>query len=419
MGQRINITKRDLEKLALPDGDVVQWDRKLEGFGVRRSPNGRVTFVVQYRIGRQSRRITIGTYGKWTPATAREAAEELLRQAAAARKGLAQDPADRAREIREAITFQQLADEYMERARAGHLVLPGRTRGKSKKLSTVAIDGYRIKHLTAHFRQQPVRTITRVDCERCLDRLIEGKHGASRTFGLLGGIFSFAVRQGYITSNPAHGVTTPADGKREFRLEVDGYRALGKALEAAEAQGESWQAVAAIRLLALTGTRKSEVLRLKLSEIDLAGRCLRLGDTKTGASLRVLGEPALRLVRELVNRGGRPHSEYLFPGRDPRKPFNGLGGTFGGAWERIVGGTYTPHGLRHAFASACEDVELSELTVATLLGHRSARTGSTTRGYIKKADAVLVAAVDKVTRHIWEAMTGERFGAEIHSLRSA
>ena len=278
-------------------------------------------------------------------------AQELLRNAAAARKGLALDPAERKLQERNAITFKDLCDEYMEKAKAG-LIL--RRQGKPKKASTVAIDRYRIKHLTAHFGLAAVKNITRGDCQRCLEKLIAGKHGAARTYGLLGALLTYAAQQGYIGSNPAHGVQRPADGRRKFRLDADGYHALGKALKAAEARTEPWQATAAIWLLALTGCRKGEILKLRLSEIDNAGRCLRLGDTKTGESTRALGEAALRVLRAAANRPGRPKSEFLLPGRDPRKPFNGLGG----AWARIVGTDYTPHSLRHAFASACDDLGL-------------------------------------------------------------
>jgi len=79
-------------------------------------------------------------------------------------------------------------------------------------------------------------------------------------------------------------------------------------------------------------------------------------------------------------------------------------------------GDYTPHSLRHAFASACDDLGLSELTIATLLGHASAKDGSVTRGYISKPDAVLLAAADKVNRYIWEAMCGEALSAEVIEL---
>lgn len=405
------ITKRWLDALATPERDTVYWDEQLRGFGVRVTPSGARSFIVQYRNAQgRSRRLTVGPYGRYTPSQAREVAQELLRNAAAARKGLATDPAERQLQERSAITFTDLCDGYMEKCKSG-LIL-GR-QGRPKKPSTVAIDQYRIQHLTAHFGHAAVKNITRGDCQRCLEKLIAGKHGAGRTYGLLGAILSYAVQQSYISTNPARGVQKPADGKREFRLDVDGYRALGKALEAAEARAEPWQAVMAIRLLALTGCRKGEILKLRLSEIDVSGRCLRLGDTKTGESTRALGEAALRVLKAAADRPGRPKSEWLLPGRDPRKPFNGLGG----AWARIVGNNYTPHSLRHAFASACDEIGLSELTVATLLGHTSARTGSTTRGYISKPDAVLLAAADKVTRHIWQTMTGGRLGAEIVELR--
>lgn len=407
------ITKRWLDALALPERDKVYWDYELRGFGVRVTRSGARSFIVQYRNAQgRSRRLTVGSYGRYTPGQAREEAQELLRNAAASRKGLATDPAERKQQERSAITFTDLTTEYMEKARSG-LIL-GR-QGRPKKASTVAIDQYRLQHLTAHFGHTAVKNITRGDCQRCLEKLITGQHGAGRTYGLLGAILSYAIRQNYIPTNPARGVQTPADGKREFRLDADGYRALGRALEAAEARAGPWQATTAIWLLALTGCRKSEILKLRLSEIDLAGRCLRLGETKTGESTRALGEAALRILKAAASRPGRPKSEFLLPGRDPRKPFNGLGG----AWARTVGDDYTPHSLRHAFASACDEVGLSELSISTLLGHASARSGSTTRGYISKPDAVLLAAADKATRHIWEAMTGERLGAEVVELRPA
>ena len=409
------LTKRHLDSLRKkpPQRDTVEWDDELKCFGVRATPAGNISFIVQYRNAQgRSRRLTIGAFGPYTPSKAREEAQELLRTAAAARKGLTTDPAERQREERNAITFKQLAEEYMEKARAG-LIL-GR-KGNPKKPGTVALDKYRMPHLVAHFGSRVVRHIDRADCVRCLEKLIAGKHGAARTYGLLGGVLSYAVAQGYIEANPAHGVKKPADRRREFRLDAEGYRVLGKSLEAAEERVEVWQAVTAIWLLALTGCRKSEVLKLRTTEVDFQGRCLRLGDTKTGGSTRPLGEAALRILKAALARPGRALSPYVLPGRDPRKPFNGLGG----AWARIVGGDYTAHCLRHAFASACDELELSELTIAMLLGHASAKGGSMTRGYISKPDAVLLAAADKVTRHIWQSMTGEALGAEVVELRPA
>jgi integrase len=112
-----------------------------------------------------------------------------------------------------------------------------------------------------------------------------------------------------------------------------------------------------------------------------------------------------------MRRGGRPESPWLFPGRNPKKPFNGLGDTRNGCWGRIVGTAYSPHMLRHAFGSVCHTVGLSDLTRDYLMGHATARTGSTGRGYVSPLDEVLLAAADKVGGYIWGAMTGEPVGA--------
>jgi integrase len=413
----VNITKRWLEALKPPAKDTVWWDTELRGFGVRATSTGSVSFLVQYRNAQgRSRRMTIGPWGAYAPAAARQEAEEILREAHAARRGKATDPAERKFAERNAISFKALADEYMDKARAG-LIL-GR-KGRPKKPGTVAIDRYRVAHLVGYFGAKPVKDIDRAECQRCIEKLIAGRHGAARTYGLLGGILSYAIQQGYVASNPAHGIRKPADGQRDFRLDATGYRALGLALEAAEARAEPWQAVGSIRLLALTGCRKGEIRKLQLTEVDLQGRCLRLGDTKTGQSIRPLGEPVLRVLRSILNRPNRPTSKFVFPGRDPRKPFNGFGGATEGAWHRIVGGEYSAHGLRHAFASACDELGLSELTIATLLGHASAKSGSTTRGYIKKPDAVLLAAADSVSEYISNAMAGQSHGQVIELTTAA
>ena len=74
------------------------------------------------------------------------------------------------------------------------------------------------------------------------------------------------------------------------------------------------------------------------------------------------------------------------------------------AWRRIVGAGYSPHGLRHAYATSAHELGLGELTIKALLGH--ARLGVTS-GYIATVDSFLFAAAEKVARHVAGAMTGE------------
>ena len=225
-----------------------------------------------------------------------------------------------------------------------------------------------------------------------------GPTAAVRSVGLLGGMLTYAKEAGYIESSPARGVRKPADKRRSFRLAPEGYRSLGQALETAEGKGEHWQAISAIRLIALTGCRRSEILNLKWSEVDFKGSCLRLGDTKTGASLRPLTEPAHTILAHLKRDG-----DYVFPAvsRADRSYVS----VFPKAWQRIVGTDYSPHGLRHAYASAAHELGLGELTIKALLGH--ARIGVTS-GYIATVDSLVLSSAENVAGYVEAAMNGER-----------
>ena len=189
-------------------------------------------------------------------------------------------------------------------------------------------------------------------------------------------MLTYAKEMGYIERNAAHGVRKPADTRRSFRLAPEDYRTLQEVLEAAERRGEHWQAIAAIKLLALTGCRRSEIVNLKWSEVDFRGSCLRLGDTKTGASIRPL--PAT--VRAIL-AGFKRDDDYVFPGVS--RADKSYTSVFPKAWRRIVGGGYSPHGLRHAYASVAHELGFGELTIKALLGH--ARLGVTS-GYIMPVD---------------------------------
>jgi integrase len=232
---------------------------------------------------------------------------------------------------------------------------------------------------------------------RGLARVTGGATAAGRAVGLLGGMLTYAREMGYVEHNPAHGVRKPADKRRSFRLALEEYRALGQAIEAAERRGEHWQACMALRLLALTGCRRSEILNLKWSEVDFENACLRLGETKTGASMRPLPKPAQAILAHI-----EPHAEHVFPGVS--RSDKSYASVFPKAWRRIVSAAYTPHSLRHAYASAAHELGLGELIIKALLGH--ARAGVTS-GYIATVDSFVLAAAEKVSRYIERAMNGE------------
>jgi integrase len=407
------------EVRALQEGQTV-WDLGVPGFGARRQKSDAVTYVLLYRTkeGRQ-RWYTIGRHGApWTPDTARAKARKLLAEIADGG-----DPVATKVAARTALTVSDLCDQYLEDATAGRLLLP---RGAAKKASTLYTDRRRIeRHIKPLLGRHSVPSITRDDIEAFLHQVAEGataglhktergssktrggKGTASRTVGLLGGIFTYAVRRKLRKDNPTQGVVRFADGKRERRLSDAEYAQFGAGLISAAVApapirpgvrpgGSVWpDAIAAARFLLLTGWRRGEALGLTRDEVDLPRRTATLADSKTGVSMRPLSQAACEVLKAQGPGGG--DTLVFKPSRG-----EGLMGGFPWLFQRIVKAAglpadVTPHVLRHSFASLASDLGYSEATIAALIGHQGR---SVTSRYVHAADAVLLAAADRICGNI-------------------
>lgn len=423
MVERRRIGLREVRALG-PDQEI--WDAAVPGFGARRQKGDAVAYVLVYRTAEgRTRRYTIGRHGApWTPDMARDEAIRILGKAVAGA-----DPAAEKQAKRKAETVAQLCDAYWADAEAGRLMTRRRT---AKKASTLVSDRGRLeKHIKPLLGRMKVAAVTREDVEQFMHDVAEGKTAArartskkrglsnvrggmgtaSRTVGLLGAVFTYAVKYRMRTDNPVHGVMRPADGRRERRLSDPEYALLGAALTEATANNIWPAAVAAVKFLTLTGWRSGEALALKWSEVDLPRRTARLSDTKTGGSLRPLSHAACDVLRDLPLAG-----DLVFPSTRGNGPMGG----FRKLWDRIakLGALpvdLTPHVLRHSFASLAGDLGYSEPTIAALVGHKGQ---TVTSRYVHAADAVLLAAADTVGRRTAELM-GERRYAAVIALRAA
>ena len=301
---------------ALQPGQTI-WDSSVTGFGARRQRSEAVAYILQYRTREgRSRLYTIGRHGApWTPDNAREEARRLLGQVAAG-----DDPATAKQSARHAQSVSELCDLYLADVEAGRLLT---RRQRPKKNSTVSTDRGRItRHIKPLLGRLAVSGVTRTDVEAFMHDVAEGKTAcrektrarglanvrggkgtASRTVGLLGAIFTYAVRRGMRPDNPVHGVTRFADGRRDRRVSETEYELLGATLRDAESDLAWPPLIGAVRFLALTGWRRGEVLGLSWREIDLERRTARLTDTKTGASTRPLSRRACAVLRSMSRNG--------------------------------------------------------------------------------------------------------------------
>ena len=412
------ISKRLIDAEQPRSAEFFLWDSKLAGFGVRIYPTGRKVFVAQVRVGRSLRRVKIGPYGPFTPEQARERAGEIIRAAADGR-----DPQREKTERADAITVEELCARYLEAARDGRVMTRFRL---PKRASTVAIDEGRVaRHIVPLIGTVSAKELKRSDVQRMADAIASGATSgvfkgklrgravvtggagtAARVVELLGGIFSWGQKRDLVPGpSPTRGVETMRGEPKERVLSPAEVRALGRAIRAHEAQAP--MAAAAIKLIAMTGMRRSEACRLRWREVDEDGHCLRLESTKTGRSTRPIGKPALAVLRALPQEKG---AQWVFPRADGeapaemKKPMKAIFAAAGPAVGAQI--------LRRTFASVAGDSGFGESTIAELLGH--SRRGTSERYYVRRSDPVLIAAADKVAAQIAALLNDKQAGTREH-----
>ena len=406
----LKITKRVVDSLK-PGG--LTWDTEVRGFGVRCQRRGKV-YVLKYRCHGRQRWYSIGQHGApWTPETARREAQRLLGIVAAG-----DDPAEARDAAKADLTVSEMCDLY---------VAEGCT---LKKPSTIANDRGRIeRHIKPLIGKKFCRHVTKADVERMRDRIAAGKTAAdiktgmygraivtggqgtaNKAFSLLGAIFTFAIDRGLRTDNPAHGVKAFPSKRYERFLTSAELARLGDVLSEAEREGVNSSAVNAIRLLIMTGCRKSEILSLRWQDVDFERSCFRLPDSKTGAKTVPVGAPVLKLIEGLPKA---QDNEFVLPGANDGTHLVGLPKVWRQLRERAGLGDVRLHDLRHSFASVGAAGGDSLYMIGKLLGHR--QSGTTAR-YAHLADDPLKAAADRISQVIDTAMKGNIEGAELVEL---
>ena len=378
----VDLTPRLARETGPGPKDTILFDRTLPGFGLRIHPSGRKVWILQARVEGRSRRIVIARHGEMSLAQARRQARDLLTRI---RKG--GNPAEDIRREKETPTFREFADEYLRRSEP-HWKPSGR--------ETVRI--YMKARILPAFGTMLLDRIGPEDVAAWFDAASKDKPGAAnRALEILRAMMFRAEEWGLRErdSNPCIGIRkNPRRHVARF-LDMDELARFGQALDAHEAR--SPEAVAAIRLLALTGCRRSEVLNLRWRNVG--EDALNLEDSKTGPRAVPLGVTARAHIDTLPRT--RDRNAFLFPSFTNGRGFYPLQK----CWRAICAdanlGSLRLHDLRHTAASHAVMSGETLPLVGKMLGHRR---HSTTAGYAHLADIHLVETAEKVGSIIDKAM---------------
>ena len=255
-------TARWVQAVKPSDRRVEYFDGMLTGLVLRVEPGGRKTWRVAFRANRRWRRMNIGLVPYMDLATARRRAREILGSVAGGH-----DPADERKVDREAGTFTELANEYIEK--------------HAKKRKRSWQEDYRILYGSPHKKRtgkrphaslvkrwghRKVKDMRRREIHVVLDEIAErAPIMANRTLALVRRVFNFGIEHDWVEVNPCHMIRRLAPERQRDRvLTEDEIRAVWKALDEEHAIMAT-----CLRLRLLTAQRGGEVLGATWDEMDL------------------------------------------------------------------------------------------------------------------------------------------------------
>ncbi len=363
-------------------------DTEVRGFGVRRQ-HGAPIYFLRKKIRGRDRWMIIGPHGgPWTVETARREAHRLIGLIAEGK-----DPSQAMRDL-DNPTVAEATEHFM--AEHGEKLKPN-TREKYEIL-------FRLHILPAigHLR---IANLTRTDVLKFHSRLSGKASTANYSIAMISKLMSWSEERGLRPeqSNPCLRIKKFRENKRQRYLSREEFAQLGTVLDAhAALGGESLFAVAAVRLLLLTGARVGEILTLKWSYVDVQRGLLLLPDSKTGQKTIRLNPQAIEVLAGIPRVQANPH---VIVGRregarliNLQKPWRRMRADAGLADVRM-------HDLRHSFASMAAASKGSLPMIGKLLGHNHPLT---TARYAHLSDDPVQKLNDEVGASIAAAMRGSR-----------
>ena len=373
----MKLTSTTVEKLLKdPPGtaDKIIFDDGLSGFGLRLRKGGKRTWIAQYRVGTQQRRVTLGTVDNLDAAAARKRAKDML-----SKVHLGVDPQTEKAEARAeaAVTLGSVVDAYL-------------TRYAEKKLKASTLDDVK-RYLRRHWAplsKLPIRKIKRADVAARLGSIAEesGGYAGNRARAALNALYTWAIGEGLTDLNPVVGANKPVDEKPRDRVLT-----LAELVAVWDEAGEG-DFGAIVHLLVLTGQRREEVGGMLWAEVDFEKSIWRIGAerTKNGLAHDVpLSSSAVEIlhalkkkvdeetVEEPDRRTTEKHEARALVFGSGKGPFSGWSKAKASLDSRLqasIGRAATPwrlHDIRRTVATGMADLGVQPHVIEAVLNHIS------------------------------------------------
>ena len=405
----------------------------LAGFAVRVLPTGKKSFVVRHRVDGQDSRLRLGLWGPDLPLeearrlamavlagvpldAARGAPSSLApqtpqRDTAAPPRGRERDTAARERDTSTGVpprspepvgpTRSTPLRDLCERFLADYVdvyLKPGTRENYHRVVRT---------HILPALGDRPFDALTRREVRDFHASLRDRPAVANHALCILGSLYTRIIRDWEIADirSPTAGIKRFPTRRVDRFLSPDERTRVSALLEAAVRipagkpghleRFSAW----AIRLLMLTGFRRSEILGLTWQMVDWQHSCFHFPDTKTGQRSAIVSSQVLALLREIHDATGHPRTGPVIRGHRGTHITQ-----INATWRRLRVAAGIPdvrlHDLRHSFASDALMAGVPLAVVGEMLGHKQA---ATTQRYAHLAPSVVSDAVEHTTRRITAA----------------
>jgi integrase len=368
----MKLTAKTIQTLELPPGktDVLFWDDDIPGLGIRIRAGGSRSWVFQYALGEKQRRLSLGAA---TVESFRSGKDKLgIREQAArlhARVKLGQDPAGEKQQARKTATdtFEDVAKRFLAFQQAH-----GGNRGRGWKHGSYTEAE---RHLMTYAKALHRLLLDKIQ-QRDIASVISAVRSsrpvtANRLRTSLASLFSWAMSEGLVSSNPVVGTKRTEEKPRDRVLDPSELRLIWNALE-----DDHFGTI--LKLLALTGQRAGEIADMRWSELKGDDLVLPSDRTKNGREHVVpLSAPARAIIAaqpRRVNRDGNIRDLIFGFGQGG---FSGWGNAKDALDKRIAKNLgrkmphWTPHDLRRSFATHASGLGVQPHIIEVVLNHVS------------------------------------------------